>query len=103
FGKQHSYRDDYYSVPYDLQDERLLNYPFTPEWVPHVPFQFFAKTNYIENGYSIYKGCLTPHEIQHKINEDLADFKANAKPWPAPGSVLVQGKYIAVMFDRSTL
>lgn len=103
FGKQHSYRDDYYSVPYDLQDERLLNYPFTPEWVPHVPFQFFAKTNYIENGYSIYKGCLTPPEIQHKINEDLADFKANAKPWPAPGSVLVQGKYIAVMFDRSTL
>jgi len=103
FGKQHSYRDDYYFMPYDLPDERLLNYPFTPEWVPHVPFQFYAKKNYIENGYSICRGCLTPPEIQNKINEDLADFKATAKPWPAPGSVLVRGNYIAVMFGRDTL
>lgn len=103
FGRQHSFREDYYFEDYDLPDERMLNYPFTPDWVPHVPLQFFARKNYIENGYSIFKGCLTPKNIQDGLNNDLADFKANAKPWPAQGSVLVNDKYIAVMFDRESL
>ena len=103
FGKQHPFREDYYFEHYDLPDERMLNYPFTPDWVPHVPLLFFARNNYIENGYSVFNGCLTPKNMQEAINEELSDFKANAKPWPMPGSVLVNDKYIAVMFDRGTL
>lgn len=103
FGKQHSYRENYYNEEYDIGDALTLNYPYTPEWIPHVPLQFYSKNNYIENGYSIYRGCFTPVDVQHRINDDLADFKANAKPWPAQGSVLVNDKYIAVMFDRESL
>lgn len=103
FGKQFDFRSNYYGGSYDIKDAPLLNYPYTPEWVPHIPLQFYARQNYIKQGYSVYKGCYTPLPVKEKLEQDLHDFEKNAKPWPDKSSVIIKGNYIAVMFDKNTL
>ena len=95
-------RAHFYRGEYKNEDVSVLGWSYRAPWLQQAYMNFYAPVDFIERQYHSGWTMEYTERLFKALSEDaLTYIYENAAPWPAPGAVIVQGKFILVFMNKA--